>query len=275
MEPVGDITLTWGESLRWDDRRNRLWYVDCGTQTLHWLDDLSAPSPGAMALPSLPTGIALTDGDDIIVCLDDGLHAVDADRGTTTLVTPYPPEMQGRANDANADGEGGLLTGTLNLAPGPGAAFRWSTSGGWQLLDDDVANFNGPVAVDGTVVYSDTLAGVVYRRDAAGRHVICDHRPHGGAPDGATADSTGAIWSCSVRAGKLIRSVDGTDERVVDVPAANPSDVCFGGPDLDQLFLVSIALDLGGTGDVGAMAGRLLTTTIPGIAGRPEARVGL
>ena len=39
MERIGDVSLTWGESLRWDDRRQRLWFVDCAAQTLHWLDD--------------------------------------------------------------------------------------------------------------------------------------------------------------------------------------------------------------------------------------------
>ena len=29
---VGDFTLGWGESLLWDDRRDRLYFVDCATQ---------------------------------------------------------------------------------------------------------------------------------------------------------------------------------------------------------------------------------------------------
>ena len=35
---VGDFTLGWGEGLRWDERRQRLWFVDCAAQTIHWLD---------------------------------------------------------------------------------------------------------------------------------------------------------------------------------------------------------------------------------------------
>ena len=38
LRRIGDFTLTWGESLRWDDRRRRLYFVDCAAQTLHWLD---------------------------------------------------------------------------------------------------------------------------------------------------------------------------------------------------------------------------------------------
>ena len=43
MERVGDFTLTWGESLRWDERTNRLWFADCAAQTLHWLDGGEPP----------------------------------------------------------------------------------------------------------------------------------------------------------------------------------------------------------------------------------------
>ena len=35
---IGNFSLTWGESLRWDDQRGRLYFVDCMKQQLHWLD---------------------------------------------------------------------------------------------------------------------------------------------------------------------------------------------------------------------------------------------
>ena len=40
---VGDFDLTWGESLRWDDRRQRLYFVDCAAQTLHWFEGGEPP----------------------------------------------------------------------------------------------------------------------------------------------------------------------------------------------------------------------------------------
>src|SRR3954452_11635705 len=38
MQRIGDFSLTWGESLRWDDRRQRLYFVDIAAEMLHWLD---------------------------------------------------------------------------------------------------------------------------------------------------------------------------------------------------------------------------------------------
>ena len=272
LRAVDGVRLTWGESLRWDDRRQRLWFVDCAANALHWLDGGTASS---MALPSLPTGVALTEGDEVVVCLDDGLHVVDADAGTSSLLAPYPPELGGRANDAAATEDGALLTGTLNLAPGPGVAVRWSADAGWSVVDEEVGNFNGPVSAGGRTFYGDTLAGVVYERTGGGRVVFGDHAPLGGAPDGAAPDAGGGVWSCSVRAGKVVRFTDGGVDRVLEVGARNPSDVCFGGPDLDRLYVVSIALDLAGTGEVGDDAGKLLVVDDLGVRGLPEPRLRL
>ena len=282
MERIGDFTLTWGESLRWDERIGRLWFADCASQTLHWLDG-GEPPLHTMQLPSLPTGIALTEGTELVVCLDSGLHVVDVDTGRVELVAPYPDGMHGRANDADADGAGNLVTGTLNMAPGPGAYWWWSSSDGWRLLDEGIGNANGPVVVDGTLVFGDTIAAAVYAYDYEGASgTATNHRTladlgevgEGGVPDGAAGDDAGGVWSCVLNVGKLARvTLDGRVDRTVDVPVRYPSDVAFGGARLDRLFVTSIAVDLGG-GDPGAAAGQLLA--IDGVAvGRPAPRVRL
>ena len=279
---VGDFTLTWGESLRWDDRRGRLYFVDCATRCLHWLDD-AAPPLHTVRMPSLPTGIVLTAGDDIVICLKDGLHVVDPDAGTHERLTSYPAGMQGRANDAHADAAGNLVTGTLNLGPGAGALWWFSAAQGWRLLDDDFGNANGPAVIgEGdrlTLVCGDTVAGRVYAYpfDAARgmvgtRRVLADYASlFGGAPDGATVDADGGVWSCVLRSGKLARLTDCELDRTIDVPVANPSDLAFGGRDLRRLFMTAIAVDLG-DGKPAEEATWLVSFDDVGSAGRPEPR---
>lgn len=55
MTRVGDVRLGWGESLVWDEWRQRLYFVDCQASTLHWLDDDDATLQ-RFRLPSMPTG---------------------------------------------------------------------------------------------------------------------------------------------------------------------------------------------------------------------------
>jgi L-arabinonolactonase len=282
---IGDFALTWGESLRWDDRRDRLYLVDCATQQLHWLEGAEPPLH-AMQLPSMPGGIVLTGGDQLVGCLDDGLYVIDPDAGTTERLAPYPEGMLGRANDANADGSGNLVTGTLNLGPAPGAAWWFSATAGWRLLDDDISNTNGPVVIDidgeSTLVLSDTAAGAVYAYPYDGstgtvgeRRLFGDHRALGGAPDGATGDAEHGVWSCVIGPGQVARFTASGLDRTIDLPMANPSDVTFGGPGLDRMFVTSIALNLGEAAEPTPEAGWVLAVDGLGVGGRPEARFDL
>jgi sugar lactone lactonase YvrE len=282
---LGDFTLTWGESLRWDDRRDRLYLVDCATQKLHWLEGAEPPLH-SLQLPSMAAGVVLTDGDQLVACLDDGLHVIDPDAGTTERLATYPDGMHGRANDANADGSGNLVTGTLNMVPAPGASWWFSAVDGWKLLDDDIGYTNGPVVIDvdgqSTLVLGDTTAATVYAYPYDGRagtigarRVFGDHRALGGMPDGATADADNGVWSCVLGTGKIARFTESGLDRIVDVPMANPSDVTFGGRNLDRMFVVSIALNIGEASEPAAEAGWVMAVEGLGVGGRPEARFQL
>jgi sugar lactone lactonase YvrE len=285
---VDGVRLTWGESVRWDDRRGRLYLVDCATRKLHWLEDAEPPLH-ELELPSLPCGVVLTDGPngELVICLDDGLHVVDVDAGTTELLTTYPDGMHGRANDAVADVRGRLVTGTLNMTAGsPGALWRYAVDDGWVLLDPSFGNTNGPNVVDGVLLCGDTSAAAVFAYDydaATGttsgeRRVFLDQSAPAleGVPDGATIDADRGLWSCVLRSGRLAHvAADGTLAEVVDLPLANPSDAAFAGPDLDRLFVTSIALDLGEGRPPTPAAGGLLVLEDLGVRGRPEPRFAL
>jgi L-arabinonolactonase len=282
---VGDFTLSWGESLRWDDRRQRLYFVDCATHMLYWLEGAEPPLH-SMKLPSMPTGVVLTEAGTLVACLDDGLHVVDPDAGSSELLSLYPEGLHGRANDANADGSGNLVTGTLNLVPAPGASWWFSAVEGWRLLDADIGNANGPVVIDvdgqSTLVLADTPARAVYAYPYDGRagtigerRVFGDHVALEGAPDGATADTECGVWSCVLGSGKVARFTAAGLDRVVEMPMANPSDVTFGGAQLDVLFVTSIALNLGEEVPPAPEAGWVLAVGGLGVTGQPEARFRL
>jgi sugar lactone lactonase YvrE len=284
VHPVGDVQLTWGESLRWDDRRHRLYFVDCATSTLHWLEG-GEPPLHSFALPSLPTGVVLVEDDDrLVIALDDGLHLVDPDAGTTELLAPYPEGIGRRANDAVADLDGNLVTGSLNLGPGPGSLWSFSSSAGWRWLADDAGNVNGPIVLDGTpqtLVVGDTTTGLVNAFDydpaastVGRRRTHADLGALEGAPDGACADTEGGTWTCALGCGRLFRATAaGIDEaRAVDPGVEQPSDVTFGGDDLARMFVVSIAVPLRDRPITSPHAGRLLAVDGLDVRGRPEPR---
>jgi sugar lactone lactonase YvrE len=208
---VSDFSLAWGESVRWDDRRQRLYFVDCAAHVLLWLDHAQPPLQ-TLQLPSMPTGVVLADDGRLVVALDGGLHVVDVDTGRVELLAPYPDGLGQRANDAAADLDGNLVTGTLNLAPGPGSYWWYSSADGWRQLADGIGNANGPAVIDcdgqSTLVFADTLASVLYAYDYDGprgrageRRVFADTSQLRGQPDGASPTPTVASGAaCSVPA---------------------------------------------------------------------------
>ena len=271
---VGTFTLGWGESLVWDERRDRLYFVDCAAGTLHWLDD-GSDELNTFTAPSMPAGIVPTEDGRLVAALDDGLHLIDPDAGTTELLSSYPDELGGRANDACADLAGNLITGKLNLAPAEGSAWWYSSTDGWRVLDRDIANTNGPtVAVlDGvmTLIIGDTSADYYsYPYEPATgtvgeRSVFGDVSDLDGLPDGATLDADGGLWCALVQGSQLARFVAGTLDRTLAVPVVNPTDVTFGGPDLDRLYVVSI-------GGAEELDGALLVIDDLDVRGRAEPR---
>jgi sugar lactone lactonase YvrE len=280
---VGDFTLGWGESLVWDDQRGRLYFVDCAARALHWLDGDGGEELCTLPQPSMPAGVVPTTEGLLVVALHDGLYLVDPDDGTTGLLARYPDEMGGRANDACADLDGNLITGKLNLGPGEGAAWWYSPRRGWRMLDPDITNTNGPAAGvlggEMTLVIGDTSAHYyAYPYEPAEgslgpRRVFGDMTGLDGGPDGSTLDAHGGLWCALYGGGQLARFTAAGLDRTLALPAENPTDVTFGGPGLDRLYVVSVAAgpDAGGDG----LDGALLVIDGLELTGRPEPRFSL
>jgi sugar lactone lactonase YvrE len=274
---VGEFTLGWGESVIWDDHRRRLYFVDCLASTLHWLED-GSDELHTLAAPSMPTGVVPTDDDRLVVALEDGLSVVDPDDGRWVFLVGYPSELGGRCNDACADLDGNLVTGKLNLGPAEGSAWWYSRRDGWRLLDPDISNTNGPAALtlDGatTLIVGDTSKHYfAYPYDpragtVGARRVFGDVTELGGGPDGSTLDADDGLWCALFDGGQIARFTTAGLDCTVTVPTANPTDVTFGGADLDHLYVVS-------TGGPEQLAGALLRIDGTGRVGRPEPRFSM
>ena len=246
---MGSFTLDWGESVVWDDRLNRLYFVDCMKSTLHWLEDES-DELHTVAAPSMPTGVVPSEDGRLVVVLDDGLYVLDPASEKWDLLTRYPDEIGGRCNDACADLDGNLITGKLNLGPAEGSAWWYSDRDGWRLLDPDIANTNGPAVaeLDGTMtlIIGDTSAQYFSYPYSPSTGTVGDRSVFGdvstldGGPDGAALDADGGLWCALFDGGQLARFTTSGLERTVEMPMRNPTDVTFGGADLDVLYVVSI-----------------------------------
>ena len=99
-------------------------------------------------------------------------------------------------------------------------------------------------------------------------------RSRGGAADGSTVDAEGCLWNALVYDGRLVRyAPDGTVDRVIDMPVKKVTSVMFGGPNLDILFVTSMAKPpLPRFPGDGVLRGSLFAIYDLGIRGVPEPR---
>ena len=86
-------------------------------------------------------------------------------------------------------------------------------------------------------------------------------------PDGSALDVEGYLWNCQWDGSRIVRyAPDGSIDRVLALPARRPTCCCFGGPDLDVLYVTTARV---GLTDPRPEEGAVLAFD-PGVRGRPE-----
>ncbi|MBM4337173.1 MAG: SMP-30/gluconolactonase/LRE family protein [Deltaproteobacteria bacterium] len=154
-------------------------------------------------------------------------------------------------NDLFTDAQGRVYTGSMLSNPFGdererklGECFRIEAEGRATPLYGGVSLSNGiGFSPDGRRIYhSDTaIARVhVHELDAAGRAKPLAPILVAGSPDGLAVDSEGCVWVALYREGAIARfAPDGSPDRRIEVPAKAVTSLCFGGPDLRDLYVVS------------------------------------
>ncbi|MDE2404284.1 MAG: SMP-30/gluconolactonase/LRE family protein [Sphingomonadales bacterium] len=277
-----------GENPMWDARRQVLHFIDNSGMKVHSFDPASGTTR-TLAMPAVITTLVLRAGGGAVVTLRSGIHFLDLDSGALEPVHPLPDPPPYVWNDGKVDARGRFVIGasTANFAaPGPdGGLFRLDPDGGLSRLDSGIHFSNGPCwsPDGGTLYFSDSWLNTIYAYDydgetgtVANRRVFAETTALGGLPDGATVDADGLLWVALFRAGKVAAfRPDGTLARTIAMPVRLVSSVGFGGPDLDRLYVTTIAHDVAGAaqgagGGEEAQAGSLFVIEGLDAQGRPE-----
>lgn len=275
---AGDVI---GEGPAWDVGHKSLLWTDIGGRRIHRLEPASGgtwtrslPQMAGAVLPRRAGGLAL--------CLQDGVYLTDSDEGELRLFAPVEPDdPTTRLNDVKTDRAGRLWGGTMALdaRDGAGAFYRITAEG-------EVSVVASPVSISNGVDWSPDGARMYYIDTATQRMDVFDfdvttgsaveRRPFirfdeaMGIPDGMTVDAEGGLWVAFYDGWAVRRfDPDGTLERTIGLPAARTTSCCFGGPELDRLYVTS-ARDGLSAGQLAEQphAGALFVIE-PGLAGLP------
>ncbi len=276
---------TVGESPVWDEKTDRLYWVDVrGTPAVFVLDRATGVQrriPMAEDIGSL----VLSHEGRLVLALRSGFAWFDPENGELSrIVDPEPDTPQTRLNDAKCDEAGRIWCGSMNPESGiaQGRFYSLDPSG---MCSAGIGTFhtpNGPVfSLDGRTLYlADTRKSLIYAYDfdlatgALGEpRTFADLGAFPGGPDGATLDEDGYLWSAQWDGGCLLRlDPNGNIDRIVTVPVSKPTSCCFGGPRYRQLFVTTATRGLSEERRrAEPLAGHMMVLDV-GIGGMPPAR---
>jgi sugar lactone lactonase YvrE len=280
--PVGAVRCAFAESPRWDARSGRLLFVDMMGDAIHELD----PATGEHV--AYPTGRPLSTviprrERGVVVVVANGIAVLDEPGPIPDELVPIDVGPDATLNDACCDAEGRLWTasGAPGAAPPVGSIWRVNPSLEVTRHAKGVDHPNGlGFSPDGSILYhADSLKGVVETYviegdGLAGRSsMLASVDPSDGLPDGLAVDIEGGVWVALYDGAQVRRySPDGSLDAVVEMPVPWTTSCCFGGPDLDQLF-VSTGQDDASRAADDPIAGAILVVD-PGIRGLPATPFG-
>jgi sugar lactone lactonase YvrE len=287
IEIVVDVKTTLGEGPVWDVEQQRLYWIDSfDGRVLRCTDDgreLRAwdvgQKIGSMALRK--------NGDAAIVALQNGLYNLDLLTGNLELIVdPEPGRLNNRLNDGKVDRQGRFIVGSMDTQEDQASAklYRLEPDLSLHTLDEGIIVSNGPCwSPSGEVFYfADTWSGEIWAYDydnttgaVANRRTFAQvDTSGGGGSDGCTVDAEGYLWQALVYAGKIVRyTPDGQVDRVIEMPVKKITSLTFGGPNLDTLFVTSMAKPpLPRFPEDGQQRGSLFAITGLGVTGIAEKR---
>ncbi len=284
IEIVTPVRDQLGECPLWDDQAQALYWIDSHAQRVRRLE----PESGAYREWRLPTAIgsiALCESGRLLAALADGFSYLDLDSGAVTPLAGVTHAAERiRLNDGRCDRAGRFVAGSLVLGRNEplGALYQVDARGRVQVLEQGIAIANATCfSPDGQWLYfTDSRTRKIRRYPydlATGRvgtpTVWVDTAALDSAADGATVDSQGGLWTALVETGQMARFLpDGRLDRLIDMPVRHVTCPCFGGPDLDVLYVTSISHSGNALKDEHPDAGALFAVHGTGVRGLREAR---
>lgn len=275
-----------GEVPIWCERTASLWWIDVLRSALHHLDTATGQITTATTQGGRIGSIALREQGGLLVANSEGIDFFDPGTGTQQPFAGYgrlgPAQ---RFNDGRVDRQGRFWVGSMHEEFLPqGTLFRVDTDGTITAIFGDIIVPNGiAFSPDSrTLYFADTRRFSMWSFDfdaatgmISNRTAFSDTKGKPGRPDGSAVDSEGFIWNAEYAGGQIVRyAPNGRIDRTIDLPMSHPTSLCFGGPDLQTLFITSGSYTL----SPDALAAEPLAGAViaihAGVKGLPEPRFG-
>ena len=258
IECVVEAANHLGEGPLWDVEEGVLYWLDGTGRRVNkpsiWRLDPRTGTTRNWSLEHDIGAMALRKDGGAVLALDDGFYFFDFDSGALDLIVAIDAEQpRTRLNDGKVDRRGRFLAGGMDDEEALKLCGLWRLDPDLTTtkIDDGIICSNGPCwsPDDKTFYFADTFQQTMWAYDydietgaITHRREFASSAAQEGFYDGSTVDAEGCIWTAMVIGGDLIRyTPDGEVERRIGMPVKNITSVNFGGPDLDEIYVTSMA----------------------------------
>lgn len=278
VEVAIPATAELGEGPAWDAHTATLLWVDLLADLVHRSDPTSGTTE--TIAPGVTVGAVVSrTGGGLVAAVPGGFRRLDG-HGLGEWIAQVETDRPGnRMNDGKCAPDGSFWAGTMarDNTPGAGTLYRLEPDGGVRpiLCGLTVSNGLGWATEGDRMYFIDTVTqGVDIVEPAPGsgwrRQEFVRIPRTAGVPDGLCVDAEGNVWVAMCFGGQVLCfAPSGEHIATVRVPAELTTSVCFGGPELDRLYIT--------TGRVGLSAEQLAAqphagsvfVCDPGVPGSP------
>lgn len=271
-----------GECPLWDERTQRLWWVDILAPALKQLD----PASGTVKQNPLPEAMgsfAFREAGGLLAAMKSGIYLMDASYSLVQPLAAPEPDLPGnRFNDGRCDRDGRFWSGTMMEAMREpvGALYRIGADRSCARKRTGITVPNSLAwSPDGrTMYFADSPRRTIWAFDydrASGEpsNERVFVATEAGFPDGSCVDADGCLWNAEYGGARVVRYTPaGKVDRVLELPVKNPTCCAFGGRKLDVLYVTTAAQRLNEAQlEEQPLAGSLLAVR-PGSTGLAESR---
>lgn len=282
IERLGNLKAALGECPIWHE--DQLWMLDCRKGLLLSLDAGTGEHRTHCKVPPPIGSFAFNYDGRIVMALKEEIVAMDlASSQTWSLARLSDSHENVRLNDGCALPDGSFVVGTMHVFLEPGQAplggvYRLDRALALHKIERGLGVANGPCIspVDGRFHNADSTARMIwsYRLEPDGSlddsRLFVSTDDLGSGPDGCCFDTEGGLWTALVRASAIARfDRQGHITHHIALPVLHPSALCFGGADLQDLFVTSIS-DSGRLAASGPLDGGVIKVTGLGFRGLPR-----
>lgn len=252
VELLVDAKAVTGEGPSWDERKGVLYWVDIPKGELHVYDP-SRKRDRTLKLGGFVTSVVpYAKGSDVAVTLQHGFYRLDPKTAKSSKLAEVELDMaDNRFNDGKCDTRGRYWAGTMGIGERrpSGSLYRLDGERALKVRSDvTVSNGLGWSPDDSTMYYIDSPVRkvVAFRYDIEkgtirGGRTVADFASQKGVPDGMAVDREGMIWVAHWGGFRVSRWNPNTGKVLshIPVPAPNVASCCFGGKNLDELYITT------------------------------------